>query len=105
MRIPFAIDNIGETVQAYRTAATCSVDVAELGWARDVLSEYFHIHAGVETVGRYRDTFDSVAVPELPESNDVPYKRQIADPAPVDVESLRQLARHRRSVRWYLDRP
>jgi nitroreductase len=105
MRTPFALDYIGETVQAYRTAAACSIDDLELAWARDVLSAYFYIHSGVEIVEPYQESFVSHPACELPGAKAVPYKRQVTDELPVDLDSLRRLARHRRSVRWFLSRP
>lgn len=119
-RAVFAKDYIGETVAAYERAATASAlfDTDELRWAHDVLSMYFSVTAEHEVLDRARAQFEAVRraepVPEAVPAGDghatisaaaefVPYRRE--DVALPSYDSLWQLARHRRSVRWFRPDP
>lgn len=109
-RVPFAVDYIGETVDAYATAAgVCGegrgVDPEEMAWAADVLAEYFQIHGAEPKVTRWAEAFAAAS----PSSHSAPpprtpYLRNLG-PSPVSYEALAELAKRRRSVRWFLQQP
>lgn len=105
-RVPFALDYIGETVRAFAIASGQSVDRLELTWARDVLGEYFQVNGSHEQLEGYRRRFaecGEAACCETGQSR-IPYRRNLSTPLRVDYEGLLDLARRRRSVRWFLPR-
>lgn len=106
-RVPFALQYISETVDAYGAAARGGVDCAELEWAGDVLREYFRVHAGEVVVGPLQARFLASAGTdrEAATPRRIPYRRDCSSPLRVDYDGLRQLAWHRRSVRWFQPRP
>jgi nitroreductase len=108
----FALDYIEETVRCYARALQlggASPELArrtELQWASDVLTRYFEVIAPHPIVDRSRDRFHSLQanVPEhVPTA--VPRERGVAGPLPVKYEEILELARRRRSVRWFLNKP
>ena len=106
-RVPFAFDYLGETVDAFVTASRSPLDPQELAWAGDVLAEYFAIHKEQEGAGHHAERFrvasaDGNSRKETPQ---VPYLRDTETPLPVDLDALGTLAKHRRSVRWFLQKP
>ncbi|QJE94587.1 nitroreductase family protein [Luteolibacter luteus] len=108
-RVPFALDYIGETVAAFATACKAPLEAEEFAWGRDVLSEYFAVHEKEAKANPHAEKFYTalstsgwIADESTPR---IPYRRDTAAPLPVDLESLRALARHRRSVRWFLQKP
>lgn len=105
-RLPFALDYIGETVGAFLTARLQHVDPKELAWANDVLAEYFRVNGSHELLNSLRSRFEKCNG-EHPcgDSLRIPYRRDLSQPLRVDYGALLQLARHRRSVRWFLQKP
>jgi nitroreductase len=108
-RVPFALDYITETVSAYVGAVNSedgSIDPEEMAWASDVLVAYFSAHEDevrlAELAGKFRATLDknahASAVPRIP------YLRDL-DACPVSYEALAALAKRRRSVRWFAQKP
>lgn len=109
-RAVFATDFIGETVSVYARGIKASGGEwnSELVWADDVLTDYF---AAVDcTAPKIAEAYEQFcAVEKIVRSDDsersVPYARDLSAPPPVDFDAMMQLARRRRSVRWYLDKP
>lgn len=107
----FALDYIEETVNCFvevvRTRGTYAIDQStELAWSRDVLTKYFNETTPHEKTETLRKVFREYTSPDgLAAESRVPYLRdQHASPA-IAVDQLYQLARHRRSVRWFLEKP
>lgn len=109
-RVPFALDYIGETVEAYaRASAFAEWDPEERRWATDVLAEYFLIHRNEEAVAQQRAQFDAARQSALLTCGSqkalVPYRRDLAQSVGISVSQLKALAGRRRSVRWFLQAP
>ncbi len=102
----FAEGYIVETVQRYQVALQNAGLSApeELQWAHDVLQTYFSVVQSNPQLDHARRIFESCAQIELCDPPRVPYKREVSEP-PVSYEAMLQLARRRRSVRWYLQKP
>ena len=105
-RTPFALDYIEETVDAYCTAIQSqSVDPVELKWSHDVLDLYFQVCRS-EIVSVYKERFlrcnSAFIEPDENECRLVPYQRDPGDKPDVSIDSLLELAKYRRSVRWFL---
>lgn len=101
----FAIDYVEETVDCYArmtTVCTDNTDPHELAWARGVLKAYF------EAVGRHaridaaRKRFESLSGSERGESELIPIRCGPSSPPSVAYHDFLELARRRRSVRWFL---
>jgi len=108
-RIPFAADYIGETVGAYVSASRSgmSIDLSEWTWATDVLREYFTVHADVASMSQVKEQFSQAAAVAARDQRlpaQIPYVRNLSD-HPVSPASLLELAKKRRSVRWFLPLP
>lgn len=106
----FALDYIGETVDAYQlyTESKPSPTEYEFKWFSDVLNEYFsnvekdkYLKTAEEIFKTSFYTLDSNK--EVNPLKRIPYKRKLAD-VPVQYENMLQLAKRRRSVRWFLDK-
>jgi nitroreductase len=111
-RAVFALDYIHETVTCYSRALRLGktspklVCQAELQWAADVLARYFELTGPHPIIDELRDRFRALeaGVPERAPTA-VPQQRGLAGPTPVKYEDLLDLARRRRSVRWFLQKP
>lgn len=116
----FALEFIEETVEVYRLsvaafasgAAPADADAGEILWARDVLARYFDAVAPHPTIDRARRVVEAVAFPEaLAYESErgcqllAPYARDLAQASSVSYEALYELAKRRRSVRWYKPDP
>jgi nitroreductase len=108
----FSLDHIQEAVACYARALNLGRTSPELArgsefqWAADVLTRYFEVAGPHPVVDRLRDRFRTLqaTVPErVPAA--VPQKRGPAGPPPVNYAELLELARRRRSVRWFLQKP
>lgn len=106
----FAKDYLGETVEFYeravrRAAHDPVIDATELAWAHDVIAEYFSVVApGDPQVDRERARFE--ALEHGPTDGTVkPYEHGTIAPSGVTYDQMLALARQRRSVRWFLDKP
>ena len=109
----FALAYIKETVAAYIIAIqkpeteSCS---NELNWAHDVLVQYFSVCKSHPVIDQCRDSFEQ-SQPAFhrgqPDRSDTfsPYKRDVLAKPPVSYEQLLELARQRRSVRWFKQIP
>ena len=106
----FALAYIEDTVHSYIRAATTGpplADSEELKWASDVLAEYFEeVDRSELRIARAHSQFSSV-VPATTNGGKsyVPHKQDLDCPPPVGYRDLLELARRRRSVRWYRPDP
>jgi nitroreductase len=108
----FALDYIQKTVTCYERAlqlGQLSPELAchsELHWASDVLTRYFEVVGPHPTIDRLRDQFRTLqaTVPQRVVTA-VPHERGLVGPPPVKYEELLELARRRRSVRWFMQQP
>lgn len=106
----FAKDYIGETLDFYVNAVepgtgSCSIDIDELTWAHNVLSEYFEINdASDPVIAEALERFKKVSF-EPSISTARPFARKDGATSDVSYEQLLALAQQRRSVRWFLDKP
>ena len=104
MRIPFGLDYISETVEAYDIAMRSGIDDLETSWAHNVLEEYFRQHAGQAALERGHRRFLEIPQPAASPDKRIPYHRA-PPPSTIGYADFMALARHRRSVRWYLPTP
>lgn len=97
----FAEAYIGETLNAYK-AALASKDLCpqELGWATDVLQQYFAVVNDNPLIAAARQQFNALGHGGSPGSA-VPYEHQTLPDNPVSYSQLFTLFQRRRSVRWY----
>ena len=108
-RIPFALDYIGETVQHYVAAVQAGrVDVAELQWAENILSEYFACSVNEPKLEPWHRLYTSARPTnsDLVPGNDpslrfAPYPHRLLPDCPVPYDDLLTLLKRRRSVRWF----
>jgi nitroreductase len=107
----FAVDYIAPTVRAYREMLDLSrtqpelVDARELQWATDVLTEYFAVAGSHPTIDKVRAWWQELSPPESEGPTLAPYRRDLTGDPPVSLPALTELARRRRSVRWFDQRP
>ncbi len=108
----FALDYLVETIEFYEHAAAQAAtglvgDEGEMTWAHNVLANYFAVadrsHPVVAAAyARFEATHDAYR----PDGQDkVPYERAQGVRSSVRYEDLLDLARQRRSVRWFEQRP
>jgi nitroreductase len=106
-RVPFALDYIAETVSAYVAAVNSQrLDSEEMTWASDVLTAYFIAHKDQAQLTEAADDFHASVNKEFCSAvaPRIPYLRDL-DASPVTYEALASLAKRRRSVRWFLQKP
>jgi nitroreductase len=109
----FALDYIDETIDYYDNAIDefthepSMIDIEELLWARDVLTEYFRVVEKTPHITNLEVKFNKLTnlLPNRDEVLRIPYARGVAQKSPVEYEDLLALSMKRRSVRWYLDKP
>jgi nitroreductase len=105
----FAVDYIGETLDFYeRAIRRCSqpfpdMETDELTWAHGVLHEYFGAVDNTHPVvaSAHKRFAHSLAHFSTDDRARVPYARQHGQRSTIDYDDLLQLARQRRSTRWY----
>lgn len=107
-RAVFAADYVGETAVAFcQQVAGNNGDAAtseEMEWAGDVLRTYFDVAGPHPSIDQARLRFRA-AGSGAGNSERTPYLRDIADAPSVRYDDLRALARRRRSVRWFEQKP
>lgn len=110
-RNTFAVDYIEETVDCLQSmtgeiGGSAEID-RELQWANDVLNAYFDVAGGDSRIERARSKFICAprGVDDRSPNGLSPYQRNIEGSAPVRYEDLLELAKRRRSVRWFQQRP
>ena len=109
----FAQQYIAETVAYYGSTLNGymkgeAVSFNRLKWAHDVLEQYFEITEETEQTQTYRKIFKnlpSVARFRQHEEKWIPYKRKTMPVSPVTYEMFMELAKQRRSTRWFLPKP
>lgn len=108
MRKIFALDYIEETVLTYKSLLNDyhigkDVSINELKWAYDVLKKYFDVTGSHEVINESREKFNELdhITFEIKSEKYIPYTRDLSKPSPVTFESLLELAKYRRSVRWF----
>lgn len=109
----FAVEYISETVDCYasvlqNTPPEERASSREIIWAHDVLNEYFRVTDSHPVVDAARERFARLADPSsarYESDSRIPYHRDLSMPPPVSIDAFGALARRRRSVRWFLDRP
>lgn len=108
-RATFALDYIGETVEAYELyQRDCSLADPKLSqWSTDVLHAYFDAVQKDERLVALEQRFLVAAGEAGDPDADVhaPYARAESPELSVSYDDLLQLAVRRRSVRWFEDRP
>lgn len=108
-RVPFALGYIGETVNAYVRAVHAEVDAKEITWAHDVLAEYMRISPRDPKIDRLRKVFHEANSHGFNQRGDspknIPYLREVSNAPAFSYSDLLQLAKFRRSVRWYRPDP
>lgn len=108
MREVFALDYIGETAQCYFDVVAARqrnghAVSEELQWARDVLQRYFSATGSHPVIDDLRTRFDATEHPAPgPDQCRIPYRRDLTKPPSIAYEDFLELARRRRSVRWFL---
>lgn len=105
-RDSFALSYIVEAARCYKqcSMADCAAEWSkDLAWAHDILEQYFEVVQESEQVKLARDIFLEVGKPSEGEGKKVPYNRMGG--CRVSFEDFANLARHRRSVRWFLQTP
>ncbi len=106
----FAEDYILETVVEFCHKVTV-LELAELKWAYAVLTEYFAIVASKPLIDKAKLKFiasSSVAETRLAQLSfppSIPYSYENLPAADIGYDSLLQLFKRRRSVRWFLPTP
>lgn len=104
----FATDYIEDTVNSFcRSIASPSADLVELRWAKDVLNKYFSLCQGPSVIERSRKKFiKALSESSLHDGQEcsvlmVPYVEEKRTGAPIAYDAMLDLAKWRRSVRWY----
>lgn len=105
-RVPFGLNYIAETVDAYTKAARTGIEPSELAWAHDVLNEYMRVTPEHHLIEPLRKLVNGVIRPAnvsgYKDRSLSPYLRNPADAPDIDYSEFLKLTRYRRSVRWYL---
>lgn len=105
----FALEYISETVAAYKAAVLepSATDRGQLSWATDVLTEYFNaVDLSNPVLSQQHDIFLGIRVEQTESQSRVPYEKAGALPEPlVSIDELLNVARSRKSVRSYANRP
>lgn len=107
----FGLDYIEETVEAYAQAVTSPehdvLEAGEIGWAHDVLAEYFRVtDVNQALIGQMKLVFEALPAPEGMNSEQkfIPYRHDaLKDLEIPSYEQFLALSRKRRSVRWFKD--
>ncbi|MDC0278441.1 nitroreductase family protein [Akkermansiaceae bacterium] len=109
-RSVFALEYIEETVRFVIGACALPKDLQprkdEMKWAVDVLTEYFSIVGQHTLVDGLRKEFAAILAQFGEDGGGLskPYFRHENEGAQVSYDALKELARQRRSVRWFQDR-
>lgn len=105
-RLPFGIDYISETVDAYHKAVQAKTELKELIWAKHVLNEYMSINPSHLKIDPLRSIVAaaSAQVKEIDENSrkNIPYVRVDSEKPNIDYDQILRLVKYRRSVRWFL---
>jgi nitroreductase len=107
----FGLDFIDETIATWARVVADEAESSqpEVLWATDVLNAYFAAVDGADPrIARARKHYEVALAAHItagPAETQVPYARDLGRPLQISIDDMLELARHRRSVRWYEDRP
>lgn len=102
---------INETVEAYKNCSNASgieiKDNNEIQWAHDVLSKFFEIVGPDNKIDKAKKKFRKITlgVRNPDDITRVPYRIDNNASPPVIFEDFLSLAKRRKSVRWYINKP
>lgn len=104
-RLPFGLDYISETVDAYHKAVQAKTELKELIWAKHVLNEYMSVNPSHPKIDHLRAIVAQASeqVQEVDNSlrKNIPYIRSDSEKPNIDYAEILKLAKYRRSVRWF----
>jgi len=107
----FAVDYIEETVESFErvlhSRGVGPIEAAsELRWVTDVLKQYFDTTKSHPKIDAARRRFLALSFSVNGcDHEHTPYRRDLSVDPSVSIDDLMTLARRRRSVRWFLDKP
>ncbi len=102
----FAVEYLRETVDALSSAVEHRGQCrSEIAWGSDVLRQYFKVTKETDETCEARANFTKLSERLPPEGDSVPYLRGPLDYRAPSFEQLQILAHHRRSIRWFLQKP
>jgi nitroreductase len=104
----FGVEYIRETVKAYTDYLALPLlqqNADQLKWFRDVLEEYFSVTGNHTVINAARKEFRQLAGEASDGERHIPYERGETGIPPVKHEDFLQLAKRRRSIRWFLQKP
>jgi nitroreductase len=109
-RAVFAEDYIAQTVEQYASLARNAGQAEQdrdplLTWVADVLGAYFAAVNSSPAIDRARNRYQEVLDQTGYQPGDVKPSRRDLKPLNIRYEDLLELARRRRSVRWYEQKP
>ncbi|MFB4163893.1 nitroreductase family protein [Alteribacillus sp. JSM 102045] len=106
----FAVGYLEETVNCYKALIDSQkgsdfVNLGELKWASDVLTNFFEVAGSHEVIDKMEKVFSEIKHIDMEEdlinTKYVPYVRNLKAKPNVSYENLLELAKFRRSVRWF----
>jgi nitroreductase len=81
------------------------IEPAELKWAQDVLSNYFEIVTLSPIIEKAKEIFELLPLADAESTiSSIPYVYSERECSTINSQSLHQLFKQRRSVRWYQDK-
>lgn len=104
----FALDYIVETAHCFKKYCMLPAEkrsTEELRWAQDILTLYFQVCAFHPQIEKAKQIVASVGPISVAADAHVPYQRHRGVKASISYDGLFELARQRRSVRWFLQQP
>lgn len=110
MRQVFALDYIGETVEAFIKIwkPDLNIDGSQYKWSFDVLSEYFEKTGDHQIINEQRNHFydfvNDFSQTKNSLQKSIPYKRNLNERPMIEFDQFYNLTKFRRSVRWFLDK-
>ena len=105
-RLPFALNYIDETVDAFTSSkkdGVCLIEQEEFLWAQDVLNQYFEIHEE-EAVELAKEKYEDTSKECDNVGSRIPYLRPLDRALSVSYDDLLELSKRRRSVRWFTEK-
>jgi nitroreductase len=101
----FATDYIEDAVNAYVQSLKKNGKTDELIWATDVLTQYFEVTGQHPAIERAKNTFQQLDRQTRTSSDRFPFPSDSSVPSYVTYDDMLALAKKRRSVRWYQNKP
>ncbi len=82
-----------------------SIEPAELKWAQDVLAKYFEIITLSPIIEKAKEIFELLPLADAQSTiSSIPYVFSERECSTINSQSLHQLFKQRRSIRWYQDK-